>query len=357
MTVDKEYCMSSFLMFRTIADQARTFAEGLRPDLFTIDFERTPVRNYFELETILKTQVEDATRDGKAALALSGGIDSAILAKYMPEGSVAYTFKCVVPGIEVMDETLAAARYAKECGLNHKVVEIYWEDFGQNVPLLMRHKGAPIHSIEVQIYKAALQAKKDGLNKLIFGESADLIYGGLSGLLSKDWTVGEFISRYSYVLPYYVLKYPKMIYKPYYQYQENGYVDVHAFDIDFFFREAMGTYTNACCAAGIEFVAPYSKTLLGIPIDIGRIRKGENKYLVREIFKSLYHGFEVPPKTPMPRPMNEWMKGWGGPTRPEFWPHCTDHMTGDQKWLVYCLEWFLNLLEEWSLGSDRDRKI
>lgn len=37
----------------------------------------------------------------------------------------------------------------------------------------MRHKKAPIHSIEVQIYKADLQAKADGIDTIIFGEAAD----------------------------------------------------------------------------------------------------------------------------------------------------------------------------------------
>ena len=39
------------------------------------------------------------------------------------------------------------------------------------------------------------------------------------------------------------------------------------------------------------------------------------------------------------------MRNWEGPTRPEFWPHSTDQMTGDQKWYVYVLEQFLNMLD------------
>jgi len=47
----------------------------------------------------------------------------------------------------------------------------------------------------------------------------------------------------------------------------------------------------------------------------------------------------------MPRPVNEWFADWVGPTRPEFIPHCTDDMTGDQKWMVWCLERYLNIIE------------
>ena len=47
----------------------------------------------------------------------------------------------------------------------------------------------------------------------------------------------------------------------------------------------------------------------------------------------------------MPRPTNEWFKNWSGPIRSEFYPHCTDTMSGDQKWLVWALEKFLNMYE------------
>ena len=345
MTVDKKYCMSSFLMYRTIEQSDKTFGEGIIPNLVKENFDRISVGDSRELEDALKRQVVEATADGKAALALSGGIDSAILAKFMPKGSTAYTFKCVVPGIEVTDETQAAARYAEECGLKHKIVEIYWEDIIRYAPALMKHKGAPIHSIEVQIYKAALQAKADGFTKLIFGESADCLYGGLSNVLSRDWKVGEFVERYAFVKPYMVLKEPELIIEPMKRFTFDGYVDVHQFYSHVFFPESIGSYINSMDMAEMQLVAPYMNTQMSVPLDLERVRSGENKYLVREVFKRHYDNFKIPPKTPMPRPTNEWMKDWMGPTRHEFWPHCTEGMTGDQKWLVYCLEWFLNLLD------------
>ena len=206
MITDKKYCMSSFLMLRTINDHNHTFTDEIIPRFFEENNDRNPVRDSFELEEILKSEVEKACANGKAALALSGGIDSAILAKFMPRGSVAYIFKCVVPGIEVVDESPAAARYANECGLEHRIVEIYWEDMEKIAPELMIHKGTPIHSIEVQICKAARKAKEDGFDTLIFGESSDVNFGGQDGLLSRDWTVPEYIERYSYILPYKAVK-------------------------------------------------------------------------------------------------------------------------------------------------------
>lgn len=343
--VDKKYCMSSFLMYRTIADDSKCFKEDWKPNLFHVNFDRKKIHNSIELEDEIREQIENWTSDGKAALALSGGIDSAIIAKFMPKGSKAYTFQCVVPGMEVTNEVPQAAKYAKECGLNHEVIEIYWEDMEQYAPILMRHKGAPIHSIEVQIYKAALKAKEDGFERLIFGESSDVSYGGLSNLMSKDWTYGEFVDRYTYLKPYYVLKDCMMIEEPYKRFEENGYIDAHEFCRNFFLEEGMGSYVNACETAGISVKTPYIYTELAEPLDYQRIRSGENKYLVREVFNRLYAGYVVPDKLPMPRAVNEWLRDWKGPERDEFYPNCVNNLTGDQKWLVYALEMFLNMLD------------
>lgn len=333
-----KYSMSAFCMFRvTNPDDICTIEQNFP--------KRVQIHNSFELEDYLKNRVKSACRKGKVALALSGGIDSAILAKYMPNGTTAYTFKCVVPGVNVTDETIMAAEYAKECGLKHKIVEIYWEDYEQLSPILMKNRRAPIHSIEVQIYKAALQAKEDGFDTLIFGEAADAVYGGLSGLLSKDWAIGDFIQRYSYVLPYQVLKKSEMVLGPYERFCNNGIIDPHKFISEFFIQESVSSYINAVKTADCNLVLPYPETKLADPIDYTRIRNGENKYIVREIFKRLYPGFIIPPKTPMPRPMGEWLKEWDGPERDEFWPHCAKNMSGDQKWLLWILEQYLNQLD------------
>ncbi len=342
----KNFCMSSYLMFRYVFDQSKSFDGMHRPRLVDLSFARTPVRNADELLSALKSKVEEATADGKAALALSGGMDSAILAKFMPEGSTAYTFRCVVPGKQVTDESERARAIADACGLNHKIVDISWDDQIANADVLMKHKHAPIHSIESQIYHAALRAKADGFTKFILGENADIIYGGMDGLLAKDWTVGEFIERYSYVMPHKVLRRPTLIAAPFDEFDVDGHIDGHKFINKYFRQEALGTYTNACETAGVKFVGPYSETDWIEPIDYQKIRAGQSKYVIREAFAKLYPDVDVPKKIPMPRPMNEWMSDWTGPQRKEFIPHCTDGMKGDQKWMVYCLERFLNLLDQ-----------
>ena len=74
-------------------------------------------------------------------------------------------------------------------------------------------KVAPVHSIEPQILQAALQAKADGVEMMFIGESSDLIFGGMDGLLAKDWQFDEFVERYTFYRPEDVLVDPEpMIY-------------------------------------------------------------------------------------------------------------------------------------------------
>lgn len=332
-------------MYRYIFEKGKKFSEKKECNIVDITFERTPVKSADDLMNALKKQVEDACANGKAALALSGGIDSAILAKFMPKGAKAYTFRCVVPGKEVIDESKYAAKWAKECELEHEIIDIYWEDIEKVSGILMKHKGAPIHSIEAQIYLAAQKAKKDGMEKFIFGENADIIYGGMNGLLAKDWKYAEFVERYTYLMPYKVLKDPCMIVEPYLEFEKNGHIDGHDFINKYFRQEALGTYHNACETAGIEFIGPYSTTFLDEPIDYVRIRNGESKYLIREVFKELYPNEDMPVKIPMPRPMNEWFENWEGPKRGEFITNCVSTLSGDQKWMLWALEQYLNMIE------------
>lgn len=344
MTVDKDYCISSFLMYRMIAKEGVSFSDKYPVYKADISFKRYGVANSMDLYDSLKKIMAGVTSEGDAALALSGGIDSAILASMMPPGSTAYTFKCVVPGVDTVDETKRAAHYAKKWGLEHIIIELQWDDIIKPLEKLMKNKGAPIHSIESQIYNACVVAKKDGFSKMIFGENADIIYGGMDGLLKKDWTIGEYIDRYSYVLPYKVLRNPLMITEPFLEYESEGYVDSFAFTNKYFRQEALGTYNNACNTAGIDFIGPYSQTELIEKLDVHRIRSGDSKYLVREVFKSIYSE-DMPKKIPMPRPTDEWLKSWKGPTRPEFFDNCSTLLNGDQKWMLYSLECFLNMID------------
>ena len=345
MIVDKNYCMSSFLSFRCIDDEYKTFAEGLEPRRFYSNENRYPIGSSDDIDNAIQNVLEDEM-DEHIGIMLSGGIDSAILASYMPPGTKAYTLKCIAK--DALDETEKAKVFADKCNLDHRIVEVHWKDYLEFAPPLMKHKGAPIHSIEPQIYKAALQAKNDGVNKLVFGEAADVIFGGHDGLMSKDWLFDEFVDRYIYVQPEKVLRDPVTVLEPFERYRVGDEIDFYGFVSEFFYAESVGSYMNALSLADVEFIAPYAQMRLDIPLDLERIRSGESKYLVRELFTKLYPNFPIAPKIPMPRPMAQWLADWDGPERREFLSNCIEGFTGDQKWLVYCLEWFLNLLDEWN---------
>ncbi len=344
--IDKKYCMSIFLMYRYLFDINKLFSQKFIPHPVNLDFYRVPIVKANDLLDFLQSEVRRCTLDGKAAIALSGGIDSAILAKLMPKGSTAYTFRCIVPGKQVVDETPIAAEYARRCGLQHRIVEIKFQDIERSVNDLMRKKGGPIHSIECQIYLAGLKIRSDGFLRCIYGENADIIYGGMDKLLQKDWYFGEFVDRYVYIMPYRVLYEPVINTDPFIEFERHGHIDAYGFTNKYFRQEALGSYTNACEAAGLEFCAPFAKTELVSPLDLGKIRAGETKYLVREVFRKLYPDMPVPQKIPMPRPVTEWFASWSGPHRAEFLPHCADTLSGDQRWMLWSLERFLDMVDK-----------
>ncbi len=343
-TVDKSYCMSSYLAFRFVLDENRVFKEGLPH----IDHEMVPD----EMKRPCKT-AEDIDRNIRECLErvdlnhcgvlLSGGMDSAILASYMPKGTKAYTAKCI--GENAIDETEQARKYCDLYDLEHVIVEVLWEDYKDGMDDLMSFQGFPIISNEPQAYKIAKKAKEDGVITLVHGDTADIEFGGMSLMMSKNWTLNEWIDRSIYVRPEKVLKYPEDIYFEYEKYRKNGQMaDNESFIRDIYGRATAGALTLACRCAGVGFVDPYEEMKLTEPLDIQRIRSGESKYLIRELFKMRYPSVDVPEKKPMSRPANAWMKSWEGPKRDEFIPGCEETLSGEQRLLLYSLERFLNLI-------------
>lgn len=345
MRTDPNFCMNSYLTYRTIVDHECRFSDSTSPWFYHNEAPRTPVNTSEELDRHLRSAVSSALQNGPAALMLSSGMDSAILAAYLPEGTQTYTLQCRADS--GIDEASAAKLYAERNGLKHTVIDIHWSDYEKYTLPLMKRKGYPIHSIEVQVYKAALKAKNDGIQTLIFGETADIIYGGHSKLLAEDWDLERFTRRFSFVDVKKVLRNPKIIQDPILPHlQPDGNVDVFGFLNTFEYDVSLGFYNNACALAQIGFAAPYSGSVLGHALDLKRIRSGEGKYLIRELFQKLYPDMPIPAKTPLPRPMAEWLKDWNGPLHPEFIPGCVSGLTGDQKWYVYALNQFLLELKE-----------
>ncbi len=349
--IDKDLCMSRFLAFRYIEEEDLNFFPGLSHSVWKrpADSDLHVVESADDIERAIRKELDAFFVPGRTAICLSGGIDSAILASYLPRGTKAYTFRCVADG--AVNETEQAARYATAYGLDHEVIDMHWEDFEKLTPELLRHDGVPFHSIEVQLLKAARHAKAEGFDHLILGESADGVFGGLDGLLSRDWSIEELMNRYSFVRPELALKNPVSVRDVFARYNgADGIMDIEAFIHGVFCIESSCSYLHAFELAGIHALMPYGRMRMAAPLDIARVRRGESKYLLRELFARRYHDMPVPKKIPMPRATAQWFASWRGPTRPEFIPECQRNMTGDQKWLVWCLERFLNAYENGELS-------
>lgn len=211
----------------------------------------------------------------------------------------------------------------------------------------MASKNAPVHSIEPQIYKAAIEAKKNGAEIIIVGESADLIFGGMDKLITPEWDFEGFAKRYTFLEPSLVLSNPVEQTELFELYRagENG-IDYMKFMDEVFSIESSGSYLNAFSAAQLHYYDPYARLIMADPLDMDRVRNGEPKYLVRGLYAIKYPELEIPFKIPMPRPVDSIFGQWGGPTRPEFRKDIPmSSLTGNQKWQLWCAELFLNMYD------------
>lgn len=344
--IDKKWCMSSFMAFRYIEADDKEFYEGMKHNNIKplADEERILVHTVDDIDREIGKQMHQF-KDKKKGILLSGGMDSAIVASYL-RGSDAYTFRFL--GGEFQKEELARAEYyAKYYGLNLHYVDITWDTVISHLDACMIAKCAPVHSIEPQILQAALQAKADGIEMMFVGESSDLIFGGMDGLLAKDWTFDEFMNRYIFTKPEDVLVEPESMQYLFERYRQGEMIDFLTFMDDVFSIESSSSYLNAFTVAGMPYYDPYARLKMAEELDLNRVRNGEPKYLIRGLMSKKYPEIPVPNKVPMPRPVDAYFKNWEGPTRPEFRKDIDMSMfTGNQKWQMYCLEKFLDMNEK-----------
>ena len=343
--VDKNYCMSSFLAFRYVAREDMIFGGGYEHVEFKPlpDSEKIACRSIRDIEDCIKMQLKDVNIE-KTALLLSGGIDSGILASYMPEGTVAYTVSS--PAGVAQLEIERAARVCRKYGLEHRIVEVTWEDYDACMDKLMLHDGCPVFANEPQVYALSKRIKEDGFDAVIIGDNADMAFGGMDRMLSKDWSFDEWVNRYTFVSPEKVLVSPSDVKDVYERYRtgENS-IDFIKFISEVFATSSSGAYINAFDCLGMGYLDPYAIMKMAEPLDLERVRSGDSKYLLRELYRERFPEFDVPEKIAMARAVDVWLADWEGPKRKEFKKNCIEGMTGEQKFLVYSLERFLNLMK------------
>lgn len=343
--INKEYCMSSYLAFRYVTDANKCFKKGLdhKDHIMIPQGQKKSCKTAEDIDRNIREILE---RIGikTVGVFLSGGIDSAILASYMPKGTKAYTSKCI--GTNAVDETKQARKYCDTYDLEHIIVDVTWDDYETAIDELALFQGSPIIPNEPQAYKIAKRAKADGIEILIHGDCADIVFGGMSKMLSKNWTLEEWIERSIYIRPEKVLKNPADIYLLYEKYRKDkNLADNEGFINDVYGRATAGAMTLPCRALDIEYIDPYEEMYMTESLDFKRIRSGESKYLLRELYKMRYPELDIPEKKPMSRPAEAWMAKWGGTKRAEFKENCISGLTGEQKLLVYSLERFLDIID------------
>ncbi|MCI8599481.1 MAG: asparagine synthase [Lachnospiraceae bacterium] len=342
--IDKAYCMSSFLSFRYVARPEVVFGENIdHKELETVpDSEKTACKTINDIEGCIKSKLKNINPE-KTALLLSGGIDSGILASYMPEGTVAYTVSNPAKAAQI--EIERAARVCRKYGLEHRIVEVTWEDYEVCIDTLMKHDGCPVFANEPQVYALTKKIQENGFDTVVIGDNADMAFGGMDRMLSKDWTFDEWVERYTFVKPEKVLVNSASVIDVYERYRtgENS-IDFMKFIEEVFAISSSGAYVNAFDCLGMKYLDPYADMKMAEPLDLERVRSGESKYLLRELYRARFPEFEVPEKIAMARAVDTWLKDWEGPKRKEFKEGCIEGMTGEQKFLVYSLERYLNIM-------------
>lgn len=344
---DKDFCLSSYIAFRYIYRDDKDFFDGMHHELIKPVKNRIGVKTTDDIDNEIQKQFDELYKKyNRIGILLSGGQDSAILASYLKPGSNAYTFSTNLSEVYHEDINRASA-YCKKFNLKHHLVDIDFDDYKKFAPIVMKSKCAPVHSIEPQIYKAAMLAKENRDELIIVGESSDLIFGGMDKLLAKDWIFDDFVERYTFLNPELVLNNPVNMRELFEKYRlPNNKIDFLKFMDEVFSIESSSSYMNAFKTAGIDYYDPYAKLIMTEPLDLNRVRNGESKYLIRALFAKKYPEIPIPEKIPMPRPVDEIFKNWEGPTREEFRNDIPmDKLTGNQKWQLWCAELFLNLYE------------
>lgn len=345
---DKNFCLSAYMAFRYIWKDNMDFFPGFRHSNYKpiADSDKIPVKTSEDIDREIQKQFDELyQRYEHIGILLSGGMDSANLAAYLKPGSHAYTFTSDTGVFNADVER--AKRYCEKFGLIHHLVEIFFDDYKKYTPVVMSRKWAPVHSIEPQIYKAAIMAKKDGVECILVGESADLIFGGMDKLITPEWTFDGFAKRYTFLEPSLVLASPVDQSELYENYRiDDNHIDYMKFMDEVFAIESSSSYLNAFGAAELPYYDPYARLVMAEPLDMNRVRNGEPKYLVRGLYAMKYPELEIPFKIPMPRPVDAVFRDWAGPVREEFRKDIPmDRLTGNQKWQLWCAEMFLNLFD------------
>lgn len=273
----------------------------------------TPIDSESDIIDFLTERLKGA--EGRVGILLSSGMDSAILAKFIPKGSVAYTID-YQSQYSRKSEFASAGQFVPS-GVEHKRVVVERDRYFSAVDFLTEARQAPTVPHEATVYIAAQQARADGVDCLVGGFGADSRLGGFPGFYRERSFEGFKKELFrSYIDPQQVLVQPAPIDWVIHRYTTNGMVDVQRLLTEIGTEGTSARDAIELC--GLKAVLPYTELVYTKPFDL----ELPAKYLVSGVFTKLY-GFDPPHgKFALWVPYEDWL---GGITidRPEFLRGCT----------------------------------
>tara|TARA_Y100000389_G_C17373316_1_gene470242 strand:- start:96 stop:1172 length:1077 start_codon:yes stop_codon:yes gene_type:complete len=344
-----EQCIHEFLAFQHVYSNIK-WTEGVYNrsyDEYTecprnnlVSNGKEAVDNLFKL----KNKLFKNYKHDEVGILISSGIDSATIAKLMPENSYAfyatYVERDIDPEIEIVK------KYCKINNLNLVVVNISWNDYISNMDYLMKVKKNPIHPCEIPVYMCCLKAKELNIKLLTSGWGADTHFGGMDKLISKDWNFDDFKKRYEYCPR--INKNNTLLDKTYDKFiNKNGIVDIQQFLTFNYHIMTIKSFFYIPELCGLIHLPLWGYLGINGNLNLDRIRNGESKYVIREAFKLLYKddNVDLTNKIPFTRPTDIYMKKYFNDydyfdTLKEYIEN-NNNLSSQQKWMIYCLNRFI----------------
>jgi hypothetical protein len=311
MQVNIDKCINEYLAFQQVMSENICWKEDFY-NTFSIQNECPryhKVRNGNDCLLFLKSKIKEILKNynsNEIGILISSGIDSGSLAKLLPKNSNAFyaTYKerKKDPEIEI------TKKYCEINKLNLNIIEVSWNDYENNMDYLMNIKKSPLHPCEIPIYMCCKKAKELGVKSLISGFGADIEFGGMDKLLSKDWMFNEFKKRYEYCPR--ITEINTDLDNKYLNYIQNNFINIQQFLKQIYGKMTFKAFYYIPNLFNIKHIPLWDYLKIDGELDINRIRNGEPKYIIRETFKLLYKNDNIglPNKIPFTRPTDIYMK-------------------------------------------------
>ena len=280
---------------------------------------------------------------------ISSGIDSATISKILPENSLAFyaTYKerDYDPEIEIVK---------KYCAINKLrliVVEVSWSDYKKNMKYLMKIKKNPIHPCEIPVYMCCKKAVEMGVDIILSGWGADTHFGGMSKLLSKEWSFEEFKKRYEYCPR--INEQNSILDSTYKDYiKENNNIDIQKFLTFNYHIMTIKSFFYIPEIFGLIHIPVWGFLGLKNELDIEKVRNGNPKYVIQETFKIMYKNDNIPvtEKIPFTRPTDIYMNKYFNEynyieiLKEYINKHSKNNLSSQQLWMIYNLNYFIKFI-------------